>query len=241
MAEPRRLADREAKKTGLQLELLGTKKRPDLSVAGFLSISQKDHLQKSQSRAITSAIEYPAALDRTTTRNAIEAKIKATGPSEGMKAELEKIQQLEANTGIGKVVVASGHYKNASNRRMDRALMESPSTHPKNKPSSTTHLRSNGDFPDGDQTAYTLNKDSFARNIGAIRANSWAAKKGRTSNVTAGIVNNTRPSRSLGASTENLWSQEVEVMGLAPDFAPRGGGISGRFITNASGKIAGVC
>lgn len=185
----------------------------------------------------TKVVEYPAALDRRATRNACEAIVKSEAPSESVRTALETLKLLDANPEIGKVRAASGLRKNASNRRMDWALFETPSTHTRNKPPPNSAFLKPQDFPGGNELLYTQNEDSYVRNIGVIKANSWVSKTGRTSRVTSGTVSTLTRAVHWEQHGE-FYSDEIEVMGLTNDFAD--GGDSGSMVMNASGELVGL-
>lgn len=188
-------------------------------------------------KSTNKVVAYPAALDRGVTRNAFEAILKSETSSEIVRADFEILQHLDANPGIGKVVAASGLRTNASNRRMDWALFETPATHTRNKPPPKSAFLTNLDFPGGIKQMYTPNEDSYVRNMGVIKADSWVSKTGKTSGVTSGTVNTLTRAVHWEQHGE-FYSDEIEVMGLTNDFAM--GGDSGSMVMNASGELVGL-
>lgn len=70
-----------------------------------------------------------------------------------------------------------------------------------------------------------------------IRPGSWVAKTGRTTGVASGAVNIMR--RFIHREQHgDCCTEEVEVLGLAKEFAD--GGDSGSMVMNASGEVVGL-
>lgn len=164
--------------------------------------------------------------------NFFESNLKSGNPMKGIDGELEKMRHHHAYPVIGNVFAFSGLRKNASNRRMDWALFDTPETHPRNKPPPKSAYTTNVQFPEGLSFAYTLTEDSYVRNIGVMKQDSWVAKTGRTSGVTSGIVNSMKKFVHW-QQHGTFCSEEIEVIGLGKDFAR--GGDSGSIVTNKSG------
>lgn len=196
-----------------------------------------DHVVATGAGKSTKVVEYPAALDRRPTWNALEAMLKSHPSDEEVRAGLETIQHLDANPEIGKVVVASGLRKDASNRRMNWALFETPSTHTRNKPPPRSAFSNFANFPGASGILYKKNEDSYVRNMGVMTLDSWVTKTGRTSAVTSGVV--TTLTRAVHWEQHgDFYSDEVEVLGLTQDFA--NGGDSGSMVMNISGELVGL-
>lgn len=181
-------------------------------------------------------VEYPTAFDRIASINFFESHLKST-PDKDFEEALGKMQFLHANPVIGKVFAYSGLRKNASNRRMDWAIFETPDTYTKNRPPPKSAFKKPEDFPGGVSLSYKLTEDSYVKNMDRIRPGSWVAKTGRTTGVTSGTVNLMR--RFVHWEQHgDFCSEEVEVLGLAEDFAD--GGDSGSFVMNVSGELVGL-
>lgn len=185
-------------------------------------------------------VEYPAAFDRIASINFFVFHLKST-PDKDFEEALGKMQFLHANPVIGKVFAYSGLRKNASNRRMDWAIfktpVKTPDTYTKNRPPPKSAFKNTEDFPGGVSLSYKMTEDSMVTNMDRIRPGSWVAKTGRTTGVTSGIVNQMR--RFIHWEQHgDFCSEEVEVLGLAEDFADRGD--SGSFVMNVSGELVGL-
>lgn len=182
-------------------------------------------------------IEYPAAFDRIASMNFFESWLMSDNPTKGIDGDLERMRHHHAHPVIGKVIAFSGLRKNASCRRMDWALFDTPETHTRNKPPPQYAFNDDVQYPIGLSSFYTLTEDSYVRNIGVMKPESWVAKRGRTSRVTSGTVNSMKRFVHW-KQHETFCSEEIEVIGLGKDFAM--GGDSGSIVTNVSGELVGL-
>ena len=176
-------------------------------------------------------VTYPASLD--TEHTAIELKKISGTPPEKARIQ-EALPSLIANSGIGKVVLASGHRVH-DERRLDWALIESPSTFSPNKPPPrSSFLPRTERLPE--VGFYNPNSDSKALQLGRVKEEDWVTKRGRTSDVTSGKVNKMR--REVEWMEHKKITFEMEIMPLTEDFAAPGD--SGSIVTNAKGELVGL-
>ena len=135
---------------------------------------------------------------------------------EGLDAEdieiMDYIDQKLKPLTIGRVL---GLRTNKANRRMDWALIETPTTFAVNKPPPAKAFPSAEEQPWPQK--YRIGSDSEIRHFGRTTLGEWAAKKGRTTNHTSGTVNRMRRRVHWDAHS-GLISEEVEVFGLTKNF-----------------------
>lgn len=170
---------------------------------------------------------YPAALDAQHTAAELE---KNPGTSPG-KARL---QEVLSNPGIGNVILASGHRVH-DERRLDWALIESPTTFSPNKPPPRSSFLPRTDRLPG-VGSYNLNSDSKVRHFSQVKKEDWVTKRGRTLDVTSGKINKMR--REVHWVEHKKVTFETEIISLTEDFA--GPGDLGSIVTNAKGDLVGL-
>ena len=179
-------------------------------------------------------IECPAASDRIAGIRHCKKDQESEDPLLETKAALDILTELDKNPVIGTVLVKSGVRINNANRRLDWALIETPSTYTKNKPPPQSAFAREGQFPDEAPSRYVLNKDSVVQNFGVLEPGMWVTKRGKRTGVTSGVDSSMKRATQIG----NIVSEEVEVLGLEIDFVQSGD--LGSFVTDASGNLVGL-
>jgi hypothetical protein len=183
-------------------------------------------------------ILWPATFDVMATKKRIQAIIQApTSTPRNRQTNvnyLNHINGLEAAGPIGEVRFASGHRRTNENRRLDWALIASPSTHSQNKPPPSKAFEEVQDFEKS--LTYYTDKDDIISGFGTMKEDDWVAKTGR-SGTSAGYVNKIRR-RVCWESVKQKESYETEVIGLAGDFAY--GGDSGSWVVNDRHELVGL-
>ena len=149
------------------------------------------------------------------------------------------MKSIDSKPVIGHVIAASGLRSNVAFRSMDWALVETSVKHGKNKPPPISSFKKVSELPSvlGSKSNYKMTKDSVVRQIGEIKKDSWVAKTGRTSEVTAGFVNEMKRIVNW-EQYKDYCSEEVELIGLGNDFAQLGD--LGSMMTNSSGELVGM-
>ena len=186
-------------------------------------------------------MEYPATIDRQGSVSFFQSSVKK-GTNPGAMAmqqrALDRLSALALFPSIGSVVYVSGVWKNVKNRKMDWALIETPTTFKNNVPppatsfsSSTAHL-----YPDNEPVYYTADTNTRVQRVGRLGMGDWVCKRGRTTEDTSGQIN--RMARDVRWPDSSLCTQEIEAMGLLIDFAD--GGDSGSFVYNKVCELVGM-
>ena len=152
--------------------------------------------------------------------------------------ELDRLNKRELNPVIGNVLYTSGVRRNQANRRMDWALIETPTSHVPNVPPPGTSFGSNRSrYCQKGLVQYLADANTRIRAFGKMELNGWVAKRGRTSVDTSGEVYKLRRSVHW-QGYNNFITEEIEVMGLNNDFADFGD--SGSFVVNEGSELVGM-
>ncbi|KAK2759782.1 hypothetical protein FQN54_002516 [Arachnomyces sp. PD_36] len=200
-------------------------------------------------------VEYPAPIDADRTNKFLIQNLKREPDHPEFRSRFEILSKILSQPGgpsIGRVIFASGHrlekrYRTVpehqattgevvpksrvnEHRRLDWALVQSPSTFTFNKaPSYTTF----GTFklPHGEDYIIPSKVRSFAH----AKLDDWVTKRGRTTNTTSGTVNCMH--REVLWSKDNI-TTEVEIYSPHGNFAEPGD--SGSLVFNSRGEIVGM-
>lgn len=96
------------------------------------------------------------------------------------KEALKKFRKMVTNPVIGQVYLASGVHVSDANRRLDWALVSTPGTFTKNKPTPKSVLRfSPGAEPSSAQGSFKQTEDSVVRSVGQVKRGEWVTKNDR--------------------------------------------------------------
>lgn len=181
-------------------------------------------------------VVWPSIFDANATKAAVQKRIEATGSTPETKQRdgnyLEFVNKLSAADPIGHVRFASGHRRTPENRRLDWALIVTPSTFTRNRPPPSTAF-------DNDETwenhpAYSTGENDFITECGTLKEGDWVFKAGRSS-TSSGDVNHIY--RRVNWQDQED-SYEAEVVGFARDFAL--GGDSGSMVINDRKELVGI-
>lgn len=185
--------------------------------------TDRDGIKMSDNDQVRALVEYPAAPDHEFTAQRLA----------GTPEKRARFLSMAANP-IGQVLAASGYKVNKDNRRLDWALIESPTTYSKNTAPSGLDLTRLELPPLG---SYDIGEGFIITETAAVQLNEFVIKKGRTSGITSGFTN--KMQRVIAwPSFGGKETEEIEVMGLGKDFGDPGD--SGSFITDMKGRLVGL-
>lgn len=142
---------------------------------------------------------------------------------------------LSLDPRIGSVILASGH-RVADQRRLDWALIASPSTFKPNKPPSKSHFKFSPKRLPAPPELYKQNEGSKVRHIGRAKKDDWVTKLGRSTGITSGRVNSMR--RTVYWEEHQETTFETEILSSFEDFAQPGD--SGSMVLNTDGELVGL-
>ena len=188
-------------------------------------------------------VEYPAAYDRKYAIQEYKGRLQSKSSPEEQadsRKELDTLEQRDKSPVIGTVIYASGVRQNQAGRRMDWALIETPSTYSVNVPPPAASFRVNSSrWPSwrSGPITYKTDANSRVRTMGKIEVGNWVAKTGRSSGESSGEINRLRRAIKW-QGYNNFVTQEIDVFGLSDDFAEPGD--SGAFVTNQNHELVGM-
>jgi hypothetical protein len=177
-------------------------------------------------------IVSPSHFDATETKRYMQSQIQSYSKERDRKY-LELVNNLSAADPIGYVRFASGYRRTTDNRRLDWALIDSPSTFTCNKPPPSAAFDQDWFFEK--LATYRTDENDFIKGFGTLKEGDWVARVGR-STTAAGEVN--RINRRVNWEGNIPESYEAEVIGLGRDFAI--GGDSGSMVVNDRFELVGL-
>ena len=190
-------------------------------------------------------VEHPAAYGRKFAIQVQKSRLQSELDPEKQldsRKELDTLEQRDKSPVIGTVIYGSGVRTNEAGRRMDWALIETPSTYSVNVPARASSFSAqasrhpeNSRFP----IFYRADASSQVRAIGKLGLSDWVLKRGRTSVDTSGEVNKL-PRVIKWKDCDSCITQEIEVLGLGPNWNFAEPGDLGAFVTNERRELGGM-